>query len=219
MNWIEEIKTLDLSKNKYSQTGEEVILQHIFSKIGTTNRYLVDFGAGDGFTLSNSALLLENGWTGLRMDGNNRGNKTVNREFIMPGNICDLFEKYKVPEQFDLLSIDMDSCDFLVLSFILKYCYRPRIVCAEYNPAFNPGESKYLKYEHGYMWDGTTKYGFSLNAGRRLMDHYGYSLFYNQRFLNLFFIDNDLFGKLDIDVPDQKMIFHPVSQNAEWVNY
>lgn len=219
MKWIEEIKTLDLSKKKYSQTGEEIILQHIFKKIGTTNQYLVDFGAGDGFTLSNSALLLENGWTGLRMDGNNRGNQTVKREFITPFNIVDLFEKYEVPHEFDFLSIDMDSCDFQVLNQILINQYRPRIVCAEYNPAFNVGESKYLKYEEGYMWDETTKYGFSLNAGRRLMDSHGYSLFYNQNFLNLFFIDNNLFGKLDIAVPDQKMIFHPVSQNAEWVTF
>lgn len=219
MKWIEEIKTLDLSKNKYSQTGEEIILQHIFSKIGTTNQYLVDFGAGDGFTLSNSALLLENGWNGLRMDGNNRGNQTVKQEFITPANIDRLFEKYNVPNQFDLLSIDMDSCDFEVLHNILAYEYRPRIVCAEYNPAFAPGESKRLKYEEGYMWDETTKYGFSLAAGKKLMDRLNYSLFYNQSFLNLFFINNDVFGKLDITVPDQKMIFHPVSQNAEWVTF
>ena len=41
----------NLNKNpfkKYSQYGEEGIIIEIFKNIGTTNKFLVDFGAGDG---------------------------------------------------------------------------------------------------------------------------------------------------------------------------
>lgn len=218
--WINEISKVDLSKNKYSQSGEELILKFIFENIGTTNNYLIDFGAGDGKYLSNSQLLLESGWLGLRMDGDNKGNEEVKKEFITPENIVSLFEKYSVPGEFDLLSIDLDSCDFQLLQAILAV-YGPRLICAEYNPAFEPNESKYLKYEPGYTWDGTTKYGFSLLAGKKLVESFGYTLIYNQKFLNLFFLRNDAlpFEELNIEIPNERKIFHPFNSTAEWIEY
>lgn len=222
--WINEMEKVDLSKNKYSQSGEEILLKFIFDNLGTTNKYLVDFGAGDGKYLSNSLALLESGWKGLRMDGDNKGNQDVKQEFITPDNILKLFSKYDVPSEFDLLSIDLDSCDFQLLQQIFSGMYRPRVVCAEYNPAFYPDESKYLKYQEGYTWDGTTKYGFSLLAGKKLMDSFGYTLIYNQRFLNLFFIRNDAIfpagiSYMHFNVPNERKIFHPFNAAAEWIDY
>lgn len=224
MMWIKKLNEADLSANKYSQSGEEVILQMIFQHIGTTNKYLVDFGAGDGKYLSNSLALLESGWTGLRMDGDNKGNEDVKKEFITPENICELFIKYGVPSEFDLLSIDLDSCDFQLLQQIFFGLWRPRVICAEYNPAFEPHESKFLKYEPGYTWDGTTKYGFSFQAGRKLMNGFGYTLIYNQKFLNLFFVRNDAIlphgiSYMHFEVPNERRIFHPINPKAEWMDY
>jgi len=58
-----------MKTNQYSQHGEEVVLQKIFDHIGTTNKFFVDYGAGDGYNLSNTRHFLNNGWTGLMMDG------------------------------------------------------------------------------------------------------------------------------------------------------
>lgn len=223
MTWIKQIPHLDLSKNKFSQSGEEIVIKYIFDNIGTTDKYLVDFGAGDGKYLSNSLALLESGWTALRMDGDNKGNPDVKQEFISPENILELFKKYEVPHMFDFLSIDLDSCDFQLLQRILTY-YIPRVICCEYNPAFEPHESKFLKYEKGYQWDETTKYGFSLLAGRKLMNSHGYSLIHNHKFLNLFFIHNAVLAQnglpaQNIEVPNQKHIFHRFNPNAIWIDY
>ena len=50
-----------------SQNGEDGVIEAIFEAIGTTNRYFVEFGCGDG-TECNGSHLLEQGWTGLLMD-------------------------------------------------------------------------------------------------------------------------------------------------------
>ena len=43
---------------------------------------------------------------GLMMDGNHdRPELNLHKEFITPANINDLFAKYDVPKEFDLLSI------------------------------------------------------------------------------------------------------------------
>lgn len=217
--WILKLPTLDYSKKGVSQSGENIVIDTIFKNIGTIDKYLVDFGAGDGVTLSNTAHLIKDNWRGLRMDADNGGNEAVMKEFINPANIIELFQKYKVPFNFDFLSIDLDSCDFQLLQAILP-TYKPRVICAEYNPYFAPDESKYLQYREDYVWDGTTRYGFSLCAGKRLMALHDYSIIYNHKFLNLFFIRNDVLGEaIEVPVMNEKKLFHAVSKNAVWLDY
>ena len=55
-------------KKIYSQNGEDGILEFIFSKIGTTNKFSVEFGVGNGFECNTVYLLEKKGWTGLMMD-------------------------------------------------------------------------------------------------------------------------------------------------------
>jgi len=55
-------------KKIYSQNGEDGIIEYIFSKIGTTNKFSVEFGVGDGFESNTVNLLEKVGWTGLMMD-------------------------------------------------------------------------------------------------------------------------------------------------------
>ncbi len=54
-------------KKIYSQDGEDGIIEFIFSRIGTTNKFFVEFGVGDG-VMCNSRYLLKKGWSGLMMD-------------------------------------------------------------------------------------------------------------------------------------------------------
>ena len=55
-------------KKVYSQNGEDGILEFIFSKIGTTNKFSVEFGVGNGSECNTLYLLERKGWQGLMMD-------------------------------------------------------------------------------------------------------------------------------------------------------
>ncbi len=170
-----------LSKHEFrafSQSGEDGIIAEIFRRIGTTNRYYVEFGAADGFE-NNTVLLLLQGWSGLwieadparvdRAKGHFRSEiegkrLTVMQAFITAENIEDLFRRGKVPEEFDLLSIDIDRNDYYVWEKITHY--RPRAVVIECNPIFPPTMSWVVPYDPKAMWDGTTRTGASLEDTR-----------------------------------------------------
>jgi hypothetical protein len=55
-------------KKIYSQNGEDGILEFIFSKIRTTNKFSVEFEGGNGFKYNTVYLFEKKGWTGLMMD-------------------------------------------------------------------------------------------------------------------------------------------------------
>jgi hypothetical protein len=49
--------------NAFSQYGEDGILAAVFEKIGVTNRWCFEVGAGDGIELSNTKALRDDGWS------------------------------------------------------------------------------------------------------------------------------------------------------------
>ena len=71
---------LNLHERKiYSQNGEDGIIEFIFLKIGTTNKFSVEFGVGNGFESNTTHLLEKKGWKGLMMDyGSDEKIKTKN---------------------------------------------------------------------------------------------------------------------------------------------
>jgi hypothetical protein len=218
LDWINTLPNIKQCKtfNRYSQHGEEVVLKKIFEQIGTTNQYFVDYGAGDGYNLSNTRALKELGWTGLAMDGF-YDTPEVKKEFITPKNIVELYKKYEVPSEFDLLSQDLDSCDFHLLQHQINH-YKPRVIICEFNPYFQD-ESVYLAYEEGYTWDGTDKYGFSFECGKKWGMNNGYSLVYENG-CNLIFIKNEILGGYkDFNIQHSKKIVHPHNPNAKWLTY
>ena len=56
-----------------------------------------------------------------------------------------LFDRYAVPRDFDLLSIDIDGNDYWVWKAIERY--RPRAVIVEYNVFFQPTVAKTIAYD------------------------------------------------------------------------
>lgn len=159
-----------------SQNGEDGILEAIFTKIGTTNKYFVEFGAGNAGECNTTYLARWKGWTGLWMDarhGDPRGR--VKREHVTAENIQALFAKYGVPKRFDLLSIDIDGNDYWVWQAIVDYL--PRVVVIEYNANIPPTQSLTIPYEPAFVWDAATDYfGASLLALQRLGHRKGYVL-------------------------------------------
>jgi len=128
----------------YSQYGESKILFEIFEKIGTENKFVVEFGASDGFWLSNARMFIEMGWDSLQMDGITEPKNGVKHEFITKENINTLLEKYSVPKNLDLMSIDIDGNDYWVWK---ELTYEPNVVIIEYNSNFDINESYTLIYD------------------------------------------------------------------------
>ena len=145
---------LDHARNDYSQNGEDGILEHVFSVLGTVRGTFVEFGAWDGRVLSNTAhLRLDLGWKGLLMEGSaERRTEGVEQEMVTADNIETLFRKYGVPESFDLLSIDVDGNDYWIWRALETH--RPRVVVIEYNVFFGIHVSKTMPYDAEHMWAG-----------------------------------------------------------------
>ena len=190
----------------YSQYGESTILSDIFDKIGTSNKFCVEFGASDGYWLSNVRMFIENGWDSLQMDYNNKDNNEVKKEFITTENINDLFSKYSVPEEFDLLSIDMDGNDYWIWKELRYY---PSVVIIEYNSNFTHGDCVTLEYDPGQTFDGTYAYSASLKALKKLAEEKGYFLHKEIAFTNLIFVRDKFKGLLEeLDETTVNLPFH-----------
>ena len=191
----------------YSQFGEDGIIMEIFRRIGTTDRYFVDFGSGDG-SENNTVLLLMSGWSGLwiegaewharsaakSFDGQIREKRlTVKHAFVTAENIEGLLRSAHVPKSFDLLSIDIDRNDYWVWKAI--QAYSPRVVVIEYNAIFPPGMLWVVNYDPSAWWDGTSHFGASLTALEALGREKGYALVgCNLLGSNAFFVRRDIAG-------------------------
>jgi len=193
-------------KSVYSQCGEDGVLEQIFKEIGTTNRFFVEFGAGDGVFLSNTANLRKHeGWDGLLMEGGERADgEIVKREFIDAENIEPLFEKYGVPEKFDLLSIDIDGNDYWVWKAIERF--RARVVLMEYNIFFSLDAPLTMPYNAKHLWDDSVYHGASLAAFRKLGIEKGYALVYCESYApNAFFVDRAELPSDWVDAPIEEI--------------
>jgi hypothetical protein len=182
----------------YSQNDEDGIIAAIFSAIGVSSRFAVEFGIGPNYLDSvyanglegNTPLLRDQGWEVLLMDGGEHPPQLdVKRHFITASNINSLFREYNVPADVDLVSIDVDGQDY----WIWKYLeWRPRVLVIEYNPNFhNIKQQLTVAYNEYHVWDGTRYYGASYGALVALGRQKGYIPVYANG-TNLFFVQNEL---------------------------
>lgn len=179
----------------HSQGGEDGVLLRLFERIGTQHRRFVEFGAWDGLHLSNTAnLRLHHGWSGLLMEGSDRADgERVRRERIDAENVEALFDRYDVPLDVDLLSIDIDGNDYWVWNALRRY--RPRVVIVEYNVFFLPETAKTIAYDAAHEWD-KERYGLyhgaSLAAFQKLATEKGYVLAWTEPYApNAIFVRED----------------------------
>ena len=200
-----------IEKSAYSQNGEDGIIHAIFAKAGTTNKYCVDFGAVDGVVCSNTLYLRKHKkWTGLLMDGQENPSETiVKREFITAENIENLFTKYNVPREFDLISIDIDGNDYWVWKAIRNF--KPRVVVIEYNACLPAEPAVTIPYIPDFVWDKTDYYGASLGALVKLGKEKGYTLIgTDNNGVNAFFVLNEL-AEGNFAPPPYEMLYHPAA--------
>lgn len=182
----------------YSQNGEDGILREIFKRIGVINKFCVDLGAFNGIQSSNVAALLDEGWDGILIDGEAKGenpHEPVLNHFITAENVNELLDQYHCPEEFDLISIDINGNDYWVWK-ALKY--KPRVVVIEYNGHISPDISSVIEYEPNFIYRNDDYFSASILAMSNLGNEKGYRLIYcDVNGVNAIFVKFQYMDKFD----------------------
>lgn len=159
----------------YSQHGESTVLANLFEQLNIYTGVFVDIGAGDGYHLSNTRYFLNAGWKGVMIDADNKGNMEVHQAFVNLDNVLSLLRG--VPEEFDLLSIDIDGNDFWILQKIITSAFKPKVIICEVNSQLPLYKSIAMSYDENYCWDGSHCYGMSYLAACKLLHENGYTIY------------------------------------------
>jgi hypothetical protein len=221
-----EILLADFERAVYSQGGEDGILEKIFQLIPPTERFAIEFGAGDGVTFSNvRKLIVHEGWRGLLIEGDPEladvlalnykgltGVRTI-QAWVYPGNVELLFDENNVPRDLDLLVIDIDSNDYYVWRAI--HDYRPKVVQIEYNGMFIPPQKAVVAFHPMLYWDEESiHFGASIQSLCELGRRKGYELVaVNERGINLFFVDDRYYKRFGIKDNSPEKLFRPYNYN------
>jgi len=135
------------SWSRYSQFGEEGILEEILRRLQIDDGFFVEFGAANGLYLSNTRFLAERGWKGAFIEASpelieeamenckDLPHVQLINEFVAPNKaskrgmtLDTIAEIYFPEEEIDVLSIDIDGSDYLILENLR--C-KPKIILIE----------------------------------------------------------------------------------------
>ena len=159
----------------YSQNGEDGMIAEIFRRIGTKDRFFVEIGIENGLQC-NTRLLLESGWRGVWLEGNDEHVQNATRVFrpyidsgalrilggmIGPDNIEAAMDEGGVPAAFDFLSLDIDQHTHTVWRVMRR---RARVACIEYNSSIPPSLPLEVPFNPANGWERTNWFGAGLKA-------------------------------------------------------
>jgi hypothetical protein len=221
----------------FSQFGEDGVIAELVRRIGAGSGTFVEFGVESGLEANSVFLANVLGWKGLMLEADTEGARALGWRYsandrvrtaqatVLPENAEEIFASHDVPEEPDLLSIDVDGLDWWIWRSIRSY--RPRIVVIEYNGHLLPEQSLTVPETHRAPWDGTVYYGASLAACERLALSKGYRLVHTElNGNNAFFVRDDLCGAMpDGEVVARRManfflrgtVHPPDPAGREWV--
>lgn len=190
---------------RFSQFGEDGILEALFERIGTGSRRFVELGAGDGHE-NTTRNLVEAGWSGVWVEADRPSadeaarvvgerDVTIACVTVTPDAAPGILDRAGAAADLDLLAIDLDGIDYYVWRSLAR-SYRPRVVVVEYNAAATPGTSWVQRYRPGRFWDGSRRFGASLDALDELAGSLGYSLVgCESHGANAFFVRDDVIAE------------------------
>jgi hypothetical protein len=191
---------LDVSALSYfSQHNEDGVILTILDTIGLNAGISYELGAGDNGGCTGTLSLMR-GFKSVFIDQDFELVKELEKNFafgenriycekILPDNVNNL-----VHENPDVLSCDLDSIDYWILSALEA---RPKIVIAEYNATLGPDycvtvPANYLDLEITSEMKIAQFYGCSLSSLTKLFEARNMSLVYcDTSGTNAFFIDNE----------------------------
>jgi hypothetical protein len=204
----------------YSQNGEDGVIAELIRRLGIGNGWFCEFGAWDGRYGSNCYALLRQGWSGVMIEGEparcvalqrlaNRypGRLHAIEAFVShqpgtPESLDRLLARTPIPQNFDVLSIDIDGLDYQVWRTL--EAYRPVIVIIEIDSSIPPGPE--LIHGDGSNTSFSAMLKLGQDKGYRLAAHTG----------NMIFVRADHMEKVRLpagELADPERLFVP-----EWVN-
>jgi hypothetical protein len=196
----------------HSQFGEDGIIQYLLMHVPVPNRRFVEFGVGNYQEANTRFLLVNDNWSGLILDGDEKNmafvrnaprfwmsDLTAVTAFIDRDNISGLIAGAGFSGPIGILSVDIDGNDYWVWEALAGV--DAAIVIGEYNSVFgskravtvpyNPSFYRYDAHYSGLYW------GASLRALCVLADRKGYAFVgSNSAGNNAFFVKKELVGSL-----------------------
>lgn len=193
----------------YSQHGEDGVLLELFRRLNITSGYVVEFGAWDGKVFSNTYSLIRTNphFKAVYIEGNEERFKDLQKtaektgritpicSFVQPTgeqSLDSLLKKTPVPNEFELLSIDIDSFDYQIWQHFSGY--KPKVVIIEVNSSIPLDVEQIHGDKQGSSFTSTLALGHT--KGYRCVHHHG----------NIIFVRNDLVSKLG-HLPAERSLF------------
>lgn len=173
--------------NVHSQNSEDGVIQECLKRLDLTVGYCVEVGSNDGHWMSNTRLLLENGWSGsfietewplyLQCQKNWSHRKDVKC-------ICSRVDGHNVnafvKDDCDLLSVDTDGADYEIFKGLKA---KPKIVIVEIDSSIPPDVD-------GFNSDGGAGFRpmvtLGMDKGYFLLCHTGNLIFIDEEYRYLF---------------------------------
>ena len=127
----------------FSQNGEDGVLDEILRRLGIANGVFVEFGAGTGTEGVCVYLADVAGWEGRFIEADAGQFQVLAAKYAMstrvithqaavtPTTVESLFAQLQVPENLEVLSVDIDSHEYWIWQALNRY--RPRVMVIEYN--------------------------------------------------------------------------------------
>jgi hypothetical protein len=196
----------------FSQFGEDGLIQHLIDRIDIKNKIFIEFGVEQYKEANTRFLLINNGWSGLVMDGSSeniqliksddvywRTNLKAVNAFIDCSNINQLIGDNGLHGEVGLLSIDIDGNDYWVWQSL--EIVSPQIIVCEFNALWGPELMVSIPYaplfSRGEAHYSNLYFGASLATMTSLGRSKGYSLVgVNLAGNNAFFVRNDCMSSL-----------------------
>lgn len=190
----------------FSQNGEDGVLDVLRTKLGSPNRYFMEIGAGTGIENNTTWLALAEKHSGIMIEGDARRSARAAR-MISGANLgVQCHQLFVVPEVAariaslalqrdpDVLSVDIDGCDYYVVRALLDAGLRPRILVVEYNSVFGPERNATIEYQEHFDFAAAHPtqlyYGVSIAGWRSYLERRNYRFVTVERNgVNAFFVD------------------------------
>lgn len=210
----------------FSQFEEDGKLLFIFALLGIPSGTFLDIGGADGIDSNCANLALNFGWRGVFVEGNadkvRRGREFYRKHpdsrlyppkfveaMVTRENINDLVGQSGLPEDIDLMSVDIDGNDYWVWDALT--CVAPKVVIIETHIEFGH-RSIVVPYDPRYVHPGKHPdyHGASPAAMEKLARKKGYRLIGSNEYgFNTIYVRRGLAEDLLPEVPVDTVLSHP----------